>query len=218
MTQEQLKLRDWYLLLDRSGSMAEANSEKAPDGQTRWQAAEEMTVALAREGTKYDDDGISVILFNNQIRGFENVTGGIDLVKKLFAENGPNGGTDTTGALAHVLNDYWARKAANPAEVKPLAIFIATDGIPNNEQSLVDLIKATAEKVADEDEIRINFIQVGDNQHAHDFLVRLDTGLNAKFDIVNTKTMVDLENHPTLADGVLAMVSDLAEAAPVAQA
>lgn len=211
MTSEQMKLRDWYLLLDRSGSMEEPVNAKALNGQSRWAAAEEMTVALAREGTKYDDDGISVILFNNNLTAFENVTGGVEVVKDIFAKNSPIGGTDTTKALAHVVDEYFARKAANPAEVKPLFIFIATDGIPNDEASLVKLIEGTAARVENEDEIRINFVQVGDNQHAKEFLERLDNGLNAKFDIVNCKNIDALGNYNSLDEAVLSMVNDLAE-------
>lgn len=210
MTQDQLKLYDFYLLIDKSGSMAEP--VKSGSSTTRWHAAEEATVALATECTKYDSDGISVVLFANNHKNYENVDGGAELVKKIFTENGPNGGTDTAGALSYVLDSYFARKKANAAEAKPLIIFCITDGIPNEEGDLIKAITAAVNKMDSEDEIRINFIQIGNDTHAREFLVRLDTGLNLKYDIVNCKSEEEVENHGTLADAVLSMVNDLAEA------
>lgn len=210
MTTEQLALRDFYLMVDKSGSMEEL--VKAGGSTTRWAEAQEATIALARWAEKYDDDGISVVLFGSNHKLYENVTAGGDLVKKLFTENGPNGGTDTAGALKSILDSYWTRKATNASETKPLIIFCVTDGIPNNEQELIDVITDTANKVADADEIRINFIQVGDNADAKKFLHRLDTELTCKYDIVNSKSEDEVSNYPSLSVAIEAMVNDLAEA------
>lgn len=215
MTNEELQKRDFILFIDKSGSMSDPVKKNSK--QTRWQAAEEATVALAGQCEKWDDDGITVILFSNGHQVHENVTGGKDLVKKIFTDNGPNGGTNTVGALKHTIDSYFAAKAKNAAEVKPLAIFVITDGIPDDEEALAEYIRGVAAKVDSDDEIRINFVQVGDNEHAKEFLVRLDTKLEAKRDIVNCKTEEELANHPTLADGVLSMLNDLAEE-PVAVA
>ncbi len=203
-------MRDWYLLVDKSGSMNEP--VKAGSSLTRWAEAQEATTALARFAEGFDDDGISVVLFSNGHTTHDNITSGGDLVKKLFTDNGPNGNTNTAGALLSVTDAYFARKAANASETKPLIIFIVTDGEPNSKQELQDAIVAIANKVDNVDEIRINFIQVGDNKEAKQYLHHLDSELTCKFDIVNCKTEDEVSGYPSLGDAIMAMVNDMAEA------
>ena len=210
MTKEQLKLRDWYLLVDRSGSMNEP--VKSGSSLTRWAEAQEATTALARFAEEFDDDGISVVLFSTNHSLHDNITAGGDLVKKLFTDNQPNGNTNTSGALLSVTDAYFTRKAANAAETKPLVIFIVTDGEPNSKEDLQNAITAIANKVDNVDEIRINFIQVGDNAEAKKYLHHLDSELTCKFDIVNCKTEDEVGSYPSLGDAIMAMVNDMAEA------
>lgn len=219
MTKEQLAQRDFYLLIDKSGSMADP--VKANSTVTRWQETQEATVGLARWAEQYDNDGISVVLFANNHQLFNNITSGGNVVKDLFTNNGPNGGTNTLGALQSVIDDYFVRKAANAGETKKLIIFCVTDGIPNGgaqgEKELATWIEGISNRVEDADEIRINFVQVGDDQHAKEFLNRLDNDLNGKFDIVNSKSEDEISNYPSLNAAIEAMVNDLAEAPVVAK-
>lgn len=202
----RLKRSDFILLVDRSTSMNEA--VKAGSSVTRWAAAEEATVGIAQWCTKYDNDGITVGLFASNYKEYSNVDGGVELVKKIFTEQGPNGGTDTAAALRQVFGNYFAAKTANKAAAKPLVLFVVTDGEPDSMDDLMKVITEAVNKVDSQDEIRINFVQVGDSQKAKASLQRLDTGLNLKYDIVNCKTMEDLSSYPTLADAALAMIQD----------
>lgn len=198
------------MLVDKSTSMSEP--VKVGSTLSRWQEAQEATVGLARFAEGFDDDGISVVMFANNTQLFDNITSGGDLVKKLFTDNQPNGGTDTAKALLSVTDAYFKRKAANASETKPMVIFIVTDGEPNSKDELQKAIEGIANKVDNANEIRINFIQVGDNAEAKKYLHHLDSELTCKYDIVNCKTEDEVANHPSLSDAIMAMVNDMAEA------
>lgn len=209
MTTEDLKKYDFKLAVDRSGSMGDPVHADKPTGQTRWQAAEEATIALARECVKYDDDGITVALFNNSFTEFENIDDGPTKAAAIFKQNGPNGGTATDKIVQHYLDVYFAAKAKG--EAKPVILAVITDGVPNVEADLIKVIVDGTKKLDNEDEFSITFLQVGDNMDAHAFLKRLDDDLvtkyGAKFDIVDTKTFDEMEGM-NLSDVLIQAVTD----------
>ncbi len=164
-------------------------------GKSRWQAAQEATLALARKCVEFDSNGITVIPFAGKFKKYENVDGGEAKVQQIFDENEPNGSTDTAAVVKDVLDEYLASKGT--ANCKPIIVLCITDGVPDNEAALASVIVDATKKIDSDDEIGISFIQVGKDQHAHDFLKRLDDNLvneGAKFDIVDTITMADMEN------------------------
>jgi len=57
---ERLKNRDYYVVIDKSGSMEESDT---PSGQTRWEYCQESTQAIARKLNEFDPDGITVVTF-----------------------------------------------------------------------------------------------------------------------------------------------------------
>lgn len=207
MTPEQLKKYDFILLLDKSGSMTEKD---CPGGQSRWEAAQESTIAFARKCMEYDDNGITVIPFAGSFKEYRDVTDGDAKVKQIFAENEPNGSTNTALALQHVLDGYFADKATKGDAAKPIIVVCITDGLPTDEPALVRCIVDAANKITADEEIGITFIQVGKDAHASAFLKRLDDNLTAegaKFDIVDTKTMDELENM-TLTEALMEALTD----------
>lgn len=141
-------------------------------------------LGLTRQIQQYDDDGIDVVRFGGRVETFQGVTA--DKVKDIFA-TGPMGSTPTTEALQACLT------LAGKSSKKDM-IIILTDGEPNSEQSLRDLIVRTANSQTQDDALTILFIQVGDNTQATAFLKRLDDGLNTKFDIVDAKTVEEIES------------------------
>lgn len=189
-----------------------SQAAKTDGSVSRWKTAEELTVALAVECIQFDKNGITVGLFSDDQKWFENVDGGVTLVEKIFTENGPNGGTDTAAALNHVVNAYLKAKKDNSSEAKPLIVFIVTDGQPNSQEDVERAIKHAVENIADDQEIRLNFVQIGDNEPAHQWLEKLDTGLNLKYDIVNCKTYKEMGSHASLHEACMAMITDEAEA------
>lgn len=183
--------RDYVLLLDRSGSMGEANRKGKP--QTRWAYAQEAVTALARKCAEYDADGIDVYAFNKSFTRYENTTP--DKVKEIFSSVTPNGGTDFVPVLKDVIDRHFAK------DVKPTTIVVLTDGEPSDGKigmdALSKLIIGAANRLEGDAELAIGFIQVGDDPAATTFLKSLDDNLTsqgAKFDIVDTKTADELEN------------------------
>lgn len=181
---------DIEVLVDKSGSMSK---EDCKGGESRWLFGQEQVLNIARAACKVDKDGIAVTLFNNQVTTTDGVTDA--KVEQVFAENTPGGGTETAAALKSRLDAYFARKAGG--STKNCALLVYTDGEPNDKQAVVNVIVEATKKMDRDEELAIQFIQVGSDSGAAAFLKYLDDNLGAqgaKFDIVNTATVEETEN------------------------
>jgi uncharacterized protein YegL len=191
MNKQQLEARDYILLIDKSGSM----STKDVNGKSRWEAAQEITLAVARKCSEYDQDGITVIPFNSGFKTYNNVKGEDSVVEKIFTENEPTASTDTAKVMKHVLDEYFTAKAKGSA--KPISVFCVTDGTPDNQSELSKVIIDATKKMDKDEEIGISFLQIGNDNNATKFLRELDDDLQkqgAKFDIVDAKTQDEIAN------------------------
>ena len=205
MTNEQLKGYDFILLLDKSGSMG---TKDCPGGKSRWEYAQETTVALARKCCEFDADGITVIPFASHFKEYVNIQGGDEKTAQIFKENEPAGSTDTAKVLQHVLHTYFAKKGQSDS--KPIIVLCVTDGEPNDQNAVVNTIIDATKKMDTDEEIGISFVQIGNDPGATRFLKMLDDGLvekGAKFDIVDTKTTDEIEDMP-LADVLIQALTD----------
>lgn len=201
MTKEQLEKYDFILCVDKSTSMG---TRDMSGGRTRWQAAQEATLGIARKCEEYDKDGITVIPFNNGFKEYPNVKGGEAVVENIFKENEPNGSTDTAKVLGHVFDKYFT----NPT--KPIIVLVVTDGIPDDQQALSDVIIKATKRMDKDEQIGVSFLQIGQDQRASEYLKALDDGLQAKgakFDIVDTKTFEEMGNMP-ITDVLIAALTD----------
>lgn len=171
---------DVTVLIDQSGSMA------SPDraGKSRWEAAEEGTIALAAKAAKFDPDGITVITFNNRPTKYEGV--GVEKVAQIFKEKDPSGSTNLAGALDVAFTDFFARKSAGGSKPAGELFIVVTDGEPDSRSDVKDSITKAANKLDRDEELGILFVQIGNDPGAARFLKELDDDLKgAKFDIVN---------------------------------
>lgn len=199
-----LNKRDYVLVLDRSGSMSK--TVKSSSNQTRWNAMQEVATSVARKCQELDDDGIDLYLFNNSFKKFENTTP--EKIEEIFNKTSPNGGTDFVPVLSEVIKTHFSRSN------KPTTVLVVTDGEPSDgatgQRELAKLIIETTKKLESGDDLGIEFLQVGDDPAARDFLRKLDDQLEsagAKYDIVDTKTFEELENM-SLEEVLLAAVND----------
>ncbi len=200
-----VKDRDYTLIIDKSGSMSTSDQ---PGGKTRWETAQESTLALARKCEQIDPDGITVYLFSGRFRRYDNVTS--DKVVQIYAENDPMGSTDLAGVLQDAISSYFKRKASGQTKPNGETILVVTDGDPDDRKSVMRLIIETANQLETDEELGISLIQVGKDKKATEFLKALDDqmqGAGAKFDIVDTITMEDMENL-TLAEVLMNAISD----------
>ena len=197
--------RDYTLIIDKSGSMS---TNDQIGGKTRWDAAQESTLALARKCEEIDPDGITVYLFSGRFRRYDNVTS--DKVTQIYQENEPMGRTDLASVLQDALNNYFQRKAAGEAKANGETMLVITDGEPDDYKSVMRVIIEASRQIDRDEELGISLIQVGKDRRATEFLKALDDQLEsagAKFDIVDTITIDEMEDTP-LAEVLLKAITD----------
>lgn len=203
---EKLKNRDYVLVIDKSGSM---QTMDCAGGKSRWQTCQESTLAIATKLNEYDPDGITVIPFAGSYKVYENTTPA--KVAQVFQENEPIGGTTLAPVLAKVFGDYNARKAAGKTKANGEILLVVTDGAPQDESAVAsEIIKFTKTLENGDAEYGVSFLQVGKDAQAAAFLKKLDDDLEkqgAKFDIVDTKTMDEIENIG-LTEALVAALTD----------
>jgi uncharacterized protein with von Willebrand factor type A (vWA) domain len=184
--------RDYTLVLDKSGSMALKDQR---GGKSRWSAARESTEALAVKCAELDPDGLTVYVFASRFRRYDNVTP--EKVAQVFLENDPCGGTDLAAVLQHAFGGYFQRKAAAKGKVRPETILVVTDGEPDDPRAVMRVVVDASRRVETSDELRVSFVQVGNDPRATRFLKVLDedlTAAGAGLDICSTVTLDDMED------------------------
>nr|WP_199314748.1 MULTISPECIES: VWA domain-containing protein [Desertifilum] len=196
--------RDYTLIIDKSNSMS------VPDknGKSRWLAAQESTLAVARKCEELDPDGITVYLFAGQFRRYDNVTA--TKVEQIFQENSPSGGSMLAAVLGDALNNYFQRKAAGQTKPNGETFLVITDGTPDDRKAVMELIIDASQRIDRDEELAISFIQVGTDPEATKFLKALDDqmqSVGAKFDIVDTVTMNDMQGM-NLTDVLINAITD----------
>ncbi|WP_088890833.1 vWA domain-containing protein [Leptolyngbya ohadii] len=197
--------RDYTLIIDKSGSMSTPDQR---GGRTRWEEAEESTLALARKCEKLDPDGITVYLFSGWFKRYDNVTSA--KVAQVFQENEPMGATNLTAVLQDALDSYFRRKLGRQTKPGGETILVITDGEPDDRKSVMEAIVQATRKMDRDEELAISFIQVGSDVQATRFLKALDDQLQsvgAKFDIVDTVTIDEMEDM-TIAEILEKAITD----------
>jgi vWA found in TerF C terminus len=200
-----LENRDYTLIIDKSGSMA--TKDKA-GGLSRWQIMQESTLALASKCEELDADGMTVYLFSGKFKRYDNVTSA--KVSTIFQENEPNGRTDLASVLKDATNNFFQRKAQGQIPANGEIILVVTDGEPDDRKAVMQVIIDASQKLDRDEELAVTFIQVGTDEAATKFLTILDDDLGragAKFDIVDTITMHDMEDL-TLREVLLNAIYD----------
>ncbi|MFM7365566.1 MAG: vWA domain-containing protein [Cuspidothrix sp.] len=197
--------RDYTLIIDKSGSMS------TPDqagGRSRWDIAQESTIALARKCEQFDPDGITVYVFSGKFKRYDDVTSA--KVAQIFQENDPAGTTNLAGVLQDALNNYFQRKATGKTKPNGETILVVTDGEPDDRKAVFEIIIRATQQMEKDEELGISMIQVGSDPQATKFLKALDDQLQsvgAKFDICDTITLDDLEDM-SLADVLMNAITD----------
>lgn len=192
---------DVTVVLDTSGSMSDPQKSSNPTGPTRWGYMQEVMKSLVGEVMKVDDDGIDLITFG----GAKIVThNGVDMSKlnNIMASTSPGGSTPLAEALMAAV------KCAGKSAKKDL-IIVFTDGEPNDRDTAATVIKNQANSQAADSDLTFLFVQVGDNAGATAYLEHLDSGIKgAKFDIVDVKTINDVEKFATMQELLINAIVD----------
>ncbi|MGL5033786.1 MAG: vWA domain-containing protein [Microcystaceae cyanobacterium] len=200
-----MRNRDYTLIIDKSGSMSTPDQA---NGRSRWEEAQESTIALARKCEQFDPDGITVYVFSSRFRRYDNVTA--SKVEQIFQENDPSGSTNLAMVLTDAINSYFKRKSAGEKQAEGETILIITDGEPDDRRSVMEIIIETTRRMERDEELALSFIQVGKDSGATKFLKALDDQLQevgAKFDICDTITIDDMADM-TLAEVLMNAIAD----------
>ncbi len=200
-----LEQRDYTLIIDKSGSMSIRDQM---GGKSRWEVMQESTLAIASKCEEFDPDGITVYLFSGRFKRYDNVTA--SKVGQIFQENEPSGRTDLASVLQDATNNYFQRKTARQTKQNGETILIVTDGEPDDRKAVMKVIIEASRRMDRDEELAISFVQVGTDSQATNFLKVLDDelqGAGAKFDIVDTVTMDDMEDM-TLSEVLLNAITD----------
>lgn len=185
------------LALDTSGSMAEP--VKAGSKVSRWDSMQESVMTLVREAEEFDDDGLDMVLFGgNNITSKTGVTS--QTVREFFVNaKPPRGGTPLAEGLTEAL------KLAKSSSKKAV-IVVMTDGVPNDEEAAAKVIINAANEQQTGDQLTFLFVQVGDDANATRYLAHLDDTLPAKFDIVDVKTVAEVDKFSSTAELIIAAI------------
>lgn len=204
MLSADLKNFDYGLAIDKSTSM----SEREPrSGLTRWAAAKEQTLGLARKMAEFDSDGIDLYMFASSVKVTKNVTP--VTVETVWNENEPNGGTNIAPVIREAGQRYLKLRAEGKAK-KGYILGIITDGQPQDQEDVKKEIIELSKKLDRDEEFGIQFLQIGDDPIATKYLKTLDDDLvsqGAKFDIVDTTTFADSENK-SITDLLIGALTD----------
>ncbi|MBE9129913.1 MULTISPECIES: VWA domain-containing protein [unclassified Coleofasciculus] len=200
-----LENRDYTIVIDKSGSMAAQDQQ---EGDSRWTLMQQCTLALARKCEEFDPDGITVYVFSNRFQRYDNVTS--SHVEEIFRESQPHGSTNLTGLLQDAIANYFSRKSIGQTKSAGETIIIVTDGELRDRLSIADTIVKASQRMERDEELAILFVQVGNDSMVMRSLKSFDDqleGIGAKFDIVDTITMEEMEDMP-LTDVLLNAIVD----------
>lgn len=171
----QLSLYDVVVFIDDSGSMLEGS---------KWRDLQAIVQQIVEITTQFDTDGIQMEFMNSDVRA-DNVTSASAL-QQIFARVRPMGFTPLASSLERkVLEPYYEMLRSTPAaNVKPMVIYICSDGAPTTERGL-KTYQPTFTMLGKMDSmlqslglprktIGINVTQIGLDDGASEFLQTLD--------------------------------------------
>ncbi len=210
MPETLLKDRDYTIIVAKSESPV---LRAIGNAEWRWVTAQLSLVALARKCEEMDPDGITIYISSNETQAigsfkkYERVSA--TQIDQVFLENHPPASLDLAAVLQTALCDYFVRKAAAQGKPNGGIIIVMTDGEPDDRMAIAKAIVEATQKMERDEELGVGFVQVGDDAITTGFLHMLNEDLQAagaKFDIVHTDLLTDLENTDALTQFLLDIV------------
>lgn len=202
MTRVILEDRDYTVILAKTSRNFAGSAP--PNFEQRWSEAAAAIVTLATLCSEFDPDGITLYVssqvadgeVSGTFRSYQHVTP--EQVDPLITRHTPPSDClDLLEALNPVLDDYFNRKATQRTKPNGAIIIVLLDGEPKNRMALIKAIVNASQKMDQDRELGIGFVQVGDDLIARGFLNSLDHDLRsqagAKFDIVHTRVLETIE-------------------------
>jgi len=175
----ELSKYDIVMVVDRSGSM----NESVDGGLTKWKwCANNIADFTAKIKPYISGQGIELVTFGTNYTTEKNVSP--ESVTTIFSKQTPQGSTDLSAPLKALFDQHFSQSSK-----KPMLIAVFTDGMPNRGAFLNDVIIDATKKMRDPGEIRIIFMQIGNEFEGRALLESLDNYLvhnGAQYDIVDS--------------------------------
>ena len=174
LSEAEMSEFDFYVLVDTSGSMGSESTRKP--GSTLLEEVHELTDDFIKTAAEVDDDGIYLSFFNSTVTSFDGVTS--SNLDEAWNGVTPRGTTNTHLALADALDNA-------KSSTKRKFFLVITDGAPNDEQKVKDVLINAINGLDRKEEMTFLFIQAGSDSGAAKFLDHLDDDLAAQFDCID---------------------------------
>lgn len=186
MSQLELNKGDDFIFgIDVSASM---QTRDCPGDLMRIDYLKEKVKVFATEAGKWDEDGIDIYTFGQQVTPYLGVTAAKagEIIDPLKANEGM---TDTASLITAAYKRHKDNKNTQTV------LFVATDGSPSDKAAVQKAIVDITNDLQDEHAFAISFLTVGQVDPAlQSFLDGLDDDLRgAKFDIVDVKRLEDVD-------------------------
>jgi Mg-chelatase subunit ChlD len=184
---------DVVIFIDASGSM---NDEIAGEKViTKWSWCEQFVSPFAKGARqKLGNRGLTLVSFNGSHSIARSQTP--EQVANFFRTTQADGATNLGSPLYEVLQGH-----LRDPKRRPLLVVILTDGMPNCGPKVEGVIADATQALESEQDVRIAFLEVGDNGLSSAYLKYLDGYLQndgAKFDVVDTLTFEQLKKSSFL--------------------
>jgi len=160
--------RDYIIIVDK-GAM----------GKERWREVKEALFHIAPFVCKADPDGITLYFFSNAYEKYRNITSA-KKVEKICKREGPGGASFMAKPLKAAFDEHFAR------EGRQTTILVITDGKPNDKEEVEKEIVQAADRVQNEEDLSVTFIQIGNDEEATEYLQHLDDEIASEVDIVDS--------------------------------
>lgn len=191
---KQLSTHDIVIMQDRSSSMGEKDYfPMATEKISKWKWCMSQSMDLTRQTLRLPKFGFTLVVFSSEYDVYQNVR--LQQMPSIIA-NARNGlfiGTKLAAPMHDQLQQYFQRRAAGRA--RPLIIAVITDGKPQDDHDLRDVIVQATQMMQNPNEIKIKFLQIGNDEEGEKKLRKLDTRLvdhGARFDIVGVEPFQQL--------------------------
>lgn len=183
-----LKRFDTVFLIDDSVSMSKGNM---------WKETREVLEAVASKAIRYGSDGVDVCFLNSS-KNLKNSRSWKE-VEELFQSVKPIGRSSPTEyKIENLLSEYLDLLEYNKCNKlpipKPINLIVISDGSTDDIHTLISIITSVTNRLEESKspstQIGIQFVQIGHNSEATEFLKILDDDLKSvygiKRDIVDT--------------------------------
>ena len=171
----RLRSYDTVFLVDDSDSMY----------GPRWDTTKHVLVKIASIAVLHDRDGVDIRFFNEYFEDAERLNlDSADKVMGIFDKVDPFGSTPTADVLERELKDYIFEYRRNRHR-KGLNLIVLTDSEPDSGQDVAGVIARFAKKLEELEaplrHVGVQFVQIGGDKKAAEFLGTLDNDLQKNY-------------------------------------